>query len=214
MAYQAAAPANPGGSRPGTSIPNGDPFTGFAGNFSPSGVGNIYQNPQILANQVLDSMGYGGNVALQAQLGDLAQVAPAIAFLMNSSRGASAQGDEDLLNTAGAFLRTQGTQGGQGVDYQALLGQILGGNNDLINSYTSRDANGNALSGADQSSAVKQLLSAALTNMNPFSQRATMGMIGSGLTDWQGQLAQGLNPGAAGTAIDYLRKNGIASGLY
>ena len=33
-----------GGNKPGTTIPNGDPFTGFAGNFAPSGVGNIYQN--------------------------------------------------------------------------------------------------------------------------------------------------------------------------
>jgi hypothetical protein len=205
-----AGQGQPIGTPPSSSLSQGDRFGGFAGRYAPSGVGNLYQNPQIVANDVLSSMGYGGNVGLQSQLGDIAQIAPALSFLMTAGGGASAQGDEDLINMMGAILRQQGTPGGEAIDYRSMLGNILGsGPNDLIYNYAARDANGNPLSAGDQSSALKGLLSAAMANVNPFAQRAMMGMAGSALTDYQGQAARGMTQGASNTALDYLRSKGL-----
>jgi hypothetical protein len=203
-----AGTGTPGTGGLGTDNSTGDPFTGFAGRYDPSGVGALYNNPQLLANDVLSGMGLGGNVALQNQLGDIAQIAPALAFLM-SSKFNNGQGDESSINTMAGILKDQMTPGGTALDYRALLNDLMGGG-DLVNSYTSLDANGNALSGADQSNAVKGLLSAALGNVNPFAQRAMMGMTGNALNQWQGQLTQA-SPGnpPAGTALDYLRQSGL-----
>jgi hypothetical protein len=196
---------------PAGSMPNGNNFGGFAGRYSPGGVGQLYEDPSIISDDVLYQMGFGGNRALQAQLGDVAQIAPALAFLMNVGGGKTNIGDEDMINTMGAMLRQQGTTGGQAIDYKSLLGNILGaGPDDQIRAYTSLDAAGNPLSGGDQQSALMGLLSAALGNVNPFSQRAMMGQAGAALQDWRGELAQGMTNGAKqGTALDYLRKTGL-----
>lgn len=219
-AFQSASGGTPSGTGLGGNFFNtqsGDPFTGFASRYSPTGVGNILANPQIIANDVLASMGFGGNTGLQSALGDIASLGPALSFLMTAPAGQNAQGDEAMINTIASILKNQATPGGMAIDYRDLLGNIFGSGQDgLIRAFTSLDANGNPLAGADQSSAIKGLIQAALTNVNPYAQRAMMGQVGQGLTNYEADLARGAgaNDPNYKTGLDYLRLHGMLNDFY
>jgi hypothetical protein len=101
-------------------------LTGFARRYQndPTVMETLYNNPQALSGDLLDSMGLDDNYALLAQLGETAQFLPDLAMILLGNTDTPFT-DDQYINMGADILRS-GMRGGSVPSMDRLLGNILG----------------------------------------------------------------------------------------
>lgn len=134
--------------------------------YSTATMPKLYQDPQVLANEVLLAMGID-NPSMAAILGDA--LYPAMyAYMLGAPNGADLS-DNAILNSTSDYMQQMVTPGGQMPDANALMQSIYGMDEDSI---------GGALLGLlgndpqQQVGYVNDAMQAARYNLNPLAQRA------------------------------------------
>jgi len=118
-----------GGATPGGTDQWGKPWEGRAGElYAPNAenAGMLFNNPQVLGMDVLQDAGRRNDTALGEMTAKNAAWGPDLAFL---TLGAGEQGgytDDAAFNMISEYLSEGMTPGGQGVDSNALIQNILG----------------------------------------------------------------------------------------
>ena len=199
-----------------------DPFTGFAKRYDPSFVGQFYDNPNLMLNDVLQASGMNSTGAglRQAEMGDYSKNMRDLAALMimSGSQGGQSQQDEALLNTAAKLMQQGMGAGGQSVQAGSALQMLLNPQaNGALSRYLIGDPGNQAGLGlGDQASVLNGLFQSATSGINPYTQRALASSYGGALNNAQsdmlhGQYGQGQNP----ELYNYVKRNmtGIFPGL-
>lgn len=207
-----AGAVTPSGGNPTGSGWNGgstDAVSGYLARFgyTPNGLASLYDNPAALAGDVLGMQGIT-NPGMAQQLADLFDSALAGQFIAN--RGGSPS-DNDTLNFIAHAMNQANTPGGQYLDYDYLLNTILGATNadaNALGAYLQQDAQGNALTPAQQAQTVNALASQALVGLNPYAQRAYSGALGAQGREYQTAAAKGQS--LAPSYVEYLANSPFA----
>ena len=199
-----------------------DPYTGFSQKYDPSQVGQFYDNPNLMLQDILGSLGMDptGSGLRMAEMGDYSKNMRDLAALMimSGSQSGQSQMDESLLNTVASLMGAGMGAGGRAVDPRASLGQLFNpaGGGALERYLIGDPANMAGLGLGDQASALSGLFQAATSGVNPYTQRALASSYQGSVNNAQrdllgGQYGQGTNP----ALYDYLRRNlaGIFPGL-
>lgn len=199
------SPANSGYNQ-GTTTPITGQLAGYG--YSPQGLAGLYDNPQDLANQILQGMGIT-NPALAYQLGQSLDPAVAANVLLNNGYNSS---DNDTLNFAAQYLQNLATPGGRTVDFSALVNHLLGPGGEM-----KLDANGNlvpanplaaylnaSLDPSQQVQAANALFGQTLGGLNPYAQQAYSRYAKDMGSQYQGALARGATDYKS--YIDYLNQ--------
>jgi hypothetical protein len=172
--------------------------------YTPMGLGQIYDNPSILANDVLGTRGIT-NAGMGNELAELFDMLYASQFVNN--RGDSAT-DNDTLNYVANAMQQAVTPGGQYVDpykyMQTILGQSSGDGNPLSSFLT-----GENLTPDQQMSRVNQLIANGLPGMNSYAQQAYGGF----LQNQQDQYREGIVKGAPNSQsyFDFLQNSQLGN---
>lgn len=196
--------SNPSGS--GWNGGTTDPLTGYLKQFgyTPTGAADLYNNPVPLASDVLGTLGVT-NPGMAQQLSDLFDSALAGQFITN--RGTDPT-DNATLNFIAHAMQQAATPGGETLNYDYLLNTIMGATNPDANplgNYLQYDAQGNALTPAQQAQTTNALASQALVALNPYAQRAFSGALGRYGNDYQAGAMKG-DPGAS-SYVQYLKQS-------
>lgn len=208
-----AASADPGRSfpnQPGSSNTNGvtNPFDGFSSRYEPSKVGEVYANPNMIAQDVLRMQGQMPTNSGMAAMGDYSQRMMDLAQLLGLTQGGGQNlGDETTINTTAELLANAMGPGGQAVDYAAVLELLMnptagGGLAKTLYGATGDDSFGLN----EQNQALQPLFMSAITGMSPMAQRAAASAY-RGAQNLAGQdMARGTG-GDGATITNYLRQN-------
>ncbi len=204
MAQAASYSSNPTGS--GWNGGTTDTINGYLKQFgyTPQGLASIYDNPAILANDVLGTVGID-NAGMGNELADLFDMLYASQFV--NARGGRAT-DNDTLNYIANAMQQAVTPGGQYMDPYYFVRTILGQPNSDANPLSSYLEGAN-LTPDQQMSRVNQLIANGLGGMNSYAQQAYGGF----LQNQQDQYREGLAKGApAGSSyFDYLQGTPLAN---
>lgn len=209
-AINAASAAPAGTPTPGASqyTPTGtDPVQGFAGRYPTGQLGQLFQQPGILAEDVLKSMGIGTNKQLIGNYGAVSQYAPILAEIFTALSGNT--GMEAGVNTMADYMKNMATPGGRGLDSGELMRAILNpaAGSDFANLFGQTDQYGNPLSASDVMSLLKPYLQGAMSGDTPLHQQAMLARLQSDANNFNAQVARGQNP--VGTNfLNYMAKSG------
>lgn len=178
--------SNPSGS--GWNAGSTDTIDGYLKQFgyTPQGLASIYDNPSLLANDVLGTRGIT-NPGMGQELADLFDMLYASQFVNN--RGGSAT-DNDTLNYVANAMQQAVTPGGQYMDpyyyMRTILGQQSGDANPLSSYLT-----GDNLTPDQQMSRVNALIANGLPGMNSYAQQAYGGFLQNQQDQYRSGLAKG-----------------------
>lgn len=198
----------PGGQNPAGNTympPNnnlGSPMTGLGAEYgyTPQGLGMLYDNPGLLAQDVLGQKGVD-NYGLSQQLGDA--MAPALyAYTMQNPNFSQSQ-DQDVINYIAQYMQQMVTPGGSMPSYDELMTALLGVNDpttDLGKAFAT-------MSPQDQAAFIKDYAGQAGYTLNPLMQRMLGRKFDYESQGYLGGIAKG-NPQGTSYA-DYLAKNGV-----
>jgi hypothetical protein len=207
MSAAAAAPSyssNPSGT--GWNGGTTDTIDGYLKQFgyTPQGLGQLYDNPQPLAQDVLGTRGIT-NPGMAQELAELFDMFQASQFVNN--RGGSAT-DNDTLNYIANAMQQAITPGGQYMDPYYFMQTILGQNGGQGNPLSSF-LGGDNLTPDQQMSRVNQLIANGLPGMNPYAQQAYGGF----LQDQQNQYREGIMKGDpnAQSYFDFLQQSQLGN---
>jgi hypothetical protein len=167
-----SAPGTSGQGNSGYDANSTDPFTGFASRYAPGDASTLYQNPQVIANDVLSQMGLN-TPGMRQLIGQNADAAFYLSFLLNG-QDPTAQGDEASINTMADYFKNQATAGGLSPDYNSLIRSILnpgGMDNNPLAQYL------NVADPSTQVSNLLQLARPALNSVHPLTQKAGLGYL-------------------------------------
>jgi hypothetical protein len=172
--------------------------------YTPQGLTSIYENPSILANDVLGTRGIT-NAGMGNELAELFDMLYASQFVNN--RGGSAT-DNDTLNYIANAMQQAVTPGGQYLDpykyMQTILGQSGGDANPLSSFLT-----GENLTPDQQMSRVNQLIANGMPGMNSYAQQAYGGFLQNQQDQYRTGLAKG-DPNSS-SYFDFLQNSQLGN---
>jgi hypothetical protein len=186
-----------------TSAPSIDGYLKQFG-YTPQGLTSLYENPSILANDVLGTRGIT-NAGMGNELAELFDMFHASQFVNN--RGGEAT-DNDILNYVANAMQQAVTPGGEYVDpyyyMRTILGQPGGDKNPLSSFLT-----GENLTPDQQMSRVNQLIANGMPGMGPYAQQAYGGF----LQNQQDKYREGLAKGAPNSQsyFDFLQNSQLGN---
>lgn len=210
-------------STPATNVPGSlptddvmDRMNGFASRYDPSQINQIMDDPNIVLEDVLKSLGFGVGNARLAEMGPYAENMLNLAGMMqmSGSMGGADQADETMLNTIAELMSNGMGQGGQSVDYQNALGMLMkpqGAMDEYLFGINRKDpATGEMIRDptfglSQQAQALAPMFQAATQGVNPFTQRAMASAYRGAEHAAQGALARGQNTGADPRILNYLK---------
>jgi hypothetical protein len=223
-AYQATGgPAGPGtAATPATNVSGSlatdsvtDRLNGFASRYDPSQINQIMDNPNIVLEDVLKSLGYPAGNTRMAEMGPYAENMLNLAGLlqMSGSLTGSDQADETMLNTIAELMSNGMGQGGQSVEYKTALDMLMNPQGGM-DEYLFGVADDPTFGLSEQASALGPMFQAATAGVNPFTQRAMASAYRSAQNKAQQQLAHG-EMQSDPRILNFLRSNlgGIIPGL-
>jgi hypothetical protein len=193
-----------------------DPMNGFAARYDPTQVGGLYDDPNLILEDVLAAQGLPVSNARIAGMGDYASRMGALSGLLSlTQQGSGAAGsDERWINTVAELLNNSMGQGGSQIGYQQALQLLLDQSpTDALSGYLYGDADDNQFGLNDQASALQPLFMAAITGVNPYMQQAMASAYRGATNAAQGGLSRGTD--ADPRIAQYLRTKlgGIVPGL-
>jgi hypothetical protein len=172
--------------------------------YTPQGLTSLYENPSILANDVLGTRGIT-NSGMGNELAELFDMLYASQFVNN--RGGSAT-DNDTLNYIANAMQQAVTPGGQYLDpykyMQTILGQSGGDANPLSSFLT-----GENLTPDQQMSRVNQLIANGMPGMNSYAQQAYGGFLQNQQDQYRTGLAKG-DPNSS-SYFDFLQNSQLGN---
>lgn len=149
-----------------------DPITGSIANYgyTPEGLAMLYDNPSLLAQDVLGRQGIN-NPGMAQQLGQYMDPAVAANFLINKGMGSSA-GDAATMNFVNTYLQNMTTPNGRTPEFDYLMNQLLGtGAQSATGSPLGAYLNA-GLTPDQQVKAANALMSQTEVGLNPYAQQA------------------------------------------
>jgi len=182
------------------SVPKKD-WEGFAGDFSEIGMPILYDNPELISNEVLKNMGFNSRSGMMDLAAERAQDLQYLAMMTLGMGGQNSNDPDDFLNFANETIRGMMDPGGKGtLDSAALIQRVL-------------DApQGSALKGLletgdpqQQAAILNNLIMAASGSKTPLMQRAMQGVLEDRSNQWLTQNAKGSD---VGFLADWLQRGG------
>ena len=170
--------------------------------FTPQCLGMVYDNPELLAQQVLAGQGVDNWGMTQATAD---AVWPALYAFMMQSGGLGDMSDAATMNYIGDYLQQYVTPGGSMPDFRDLAASLLGGG-DVGSSPLAAQLSGGTPQ--EQVKALATYMQAAGYGNNPLAQQAYKNALNYYGTQYLGGVAQG-DPGA-GSYADYLAGSPLA----
>lgn len=182
------------------SVPTTD-WTGFAGNFSEIGMPILYDNPELISNEVLKNMGFNTRSGMMDLAAERAQDLQYLAMMTLGMGGTNSNDPQDYLNFANETIRGMMDPGGKGaLDSAALIQRVL--------DAPSGSALKSLLETGDpqqQAAILNNLIMAAAGSKTPLMQRAMQGALEDRSNSWLTQNAKGAD---VGFLADWLQKGG------
>lgn len=208
------APAtNIGGSLPTDAVL--DRMSGFASRYDPTQINQIMDNPNIVLEDVLKSLGYSAGNTRMAEMGPYAENMLNLAGLlqMSGSLGGADQADETMLNTLAELMSNGMGAGGQSVEYKNALGMLMNPKG-AVNEYLFGVPGDPSFGLSQQAAALAPMFQAAISGVNPFTQRAMGSAYRAAENSAQKALAHGQMQSDP-RILNYLRSNlgGIIPGF-
>ena len=193
------------GSNPGYNNANTDAMTGAAAayGYTPAGLASIYDNPQILTDDLLAAMGII-NPGMSQQLSQYMDPAIAAQFILNRGQNSS---DNSAINFANEYLQQMVTPGGRQPELDRLVSEILaatGGDTSVLGAYLNA-----GLTPDQQVSAANSLFGQTLSGQSPYAQTGYQRFAKDQGQQYLGAVAKG-QPGAS-SYVDYLGGTPLAS---
>lgn len=193
----------------------GDPSSGSIGQYgyTPEGMASIYDNPAILAQDILQAMGIN-NPGLAQSLADYFGPALAAHFLQSGGGVGSSGSDASSLSGVNDYLQQYVTPNGQVPGFSDLASILLDAASDpnsLINQYLMGNPKSSSRGGqtGEQINNLNQLLGQALAGSNSYTQEAYRNFLNDQATNYQSGLTKGA-PGGSSYA-DYITKSQLPS---
>ena len=188
-----------GGDDPGSAGGASTPSSGFAAQFTPSGRAGLYNDPELMAAEVLKSMGID-NPEMVAMLSQNADLAQAIGFLMGyGGQGSDIPTLSDQVNWGSDYLTGLMTPGAADYDANQLMDLLLNADPSTpLGAYVEGTLK------KDPGKVFDYVMSIMESTTNPYYQDATEGAMRKSYLDYRGDFAK--DPVAAGSSYyDALR---------
>lgn len=183
-----------------------DPITGFSARagFTPLGLSNMYQTPQVLSNAVLAAMGLGSNSGISQLLADQFGALNAQQFMLNANGANANEGnltDSATINWIANAMQQMNTPGGRTPEADVMMQALL--NSGAANHLTPQEGGGTApdsplgaywISGKtpqEQAGLFNSMAIKAANGLNPYMQKATAGYLQDAASNYQGNVATG-----------------------
>lgn len=177
----------------------GAPVTGSIADYgyTPQGMASIYDNPTILANDVLAALGIN-NPGLAESISQYLDPAIAANFLLSGGVGSSSS-DAASLSYANDYMKQMVTPNGSTPEFADLMNALLGagGADSPLGAYLN-----SSLTPEQQISAANGLLGQTLVGLNPYAQQAYSRYAKDQGNQYLGGVAKG-DP-AGSSYVDYL----------
>lgn len=177
----------------------GAPVTGSIADYgyTPQGMASIYDNPTILANDVLAALGIN-NPGLAESIAQYLDPAIAANFLLSGGVGSSSS-DAASLSYANDYMKQMVTPNGATPEFADLMNALLGagGADSPLGAYLN-----SSLTPEQQISAANGLLGQTLVGLNPYAQQAYSRYAKDQGNQYLGGVAKG-DP-AGSSYVDYL----------
>lgn len=177
----------------------GAPVTGSIADYgyTPQGMASIYDNPTILANDVLAALGIN-NPGLAESISQYLDPAIAANFLLSGGVGSSSS-DAASLSYANDYMKQMVTPNGATPEFADLMNALLGagGADSPLGAYLN-----SSLTPEQQISAANGLLGQTLVGLNPYAQQAYSRYAKDQGNQYLGGVAKG-DP-AGSSYVDYL----------
>ena len=168
-----------------------DPYTGFARRYAPTEMPEILADPAIIGWDVADAR--GGGSAMQGSFGNYAEMANAVAQLIQAGNGRTGN-DEQLVNSIADLVMQGSVAGGRAVDPMAMINMLLSGRNAIGDLVRFNSDSGQNTSSQQGDQFVKMLRSAT-GSLSPL-------------------LNQAMNARAANLAREYTRQGADGTSQY
>jgi hypothetical protein len=184
-------------------------MTGFAHQYAPGMVDQIYNNPEILAQDTLAGLGYNGNYnsGMMPQLTNIATAALPLSVIL---AGGALPTNNATLNFGNDLLQQSMTPGGQYIDPNAALQAIFGtqAGQPLYSQLA-----GPGMTADQQSSALNSYIAASIGGLNPVAQNAVMNSLDQAKLDYARAIATGNLDQASQPYFQYVANNNVIPGF-
>jgi hypothetical protein len=165
---------------PATNIPGSlptdpvlDRMNGFASRYDPTQINQLMDNPNLILEDVLKSLGFSAGNTRMAEMGPYSENMLNLAGLlqMSGSLGGADQADETMINTVAELLSNGMGRGGQSVEYKNALGMLMSPKG-AMDEYLFGAAGDDQFGLSQQAQALAPMFQSAVSGVNPFTQRA------------------------------------------